>query len=122
VLHFALPVADRLPRASDPDAQGRLARHAQTPPVSPWPSRRRFLPRVDLGGLRRPARPSRSRRPTGATSTRSARAASTTKPSASHEAITMGLSRGPRRDTRIVRIFNTYGERNAPARRRVVPP
>ena len=45
--------------------------------------KRRPLPaRLDQRGLRRPARFTRSRRATGATSTRSARAASTTRPSA----------------------------------------
>ena len=76
---------------------------------------------LDLRGLRRPARPSRSRRPTGATSTRSARAASTTRPSASREAITMAYQRAHGVDTRIVRIFNTYGERMRPRDGRVVP-
>ena len=47
---------DRLPRAADPDAQGRLARHAQG--ARPRQGEGRALPaRVDLRGLRRPARP-----------------------------------------------------------------
>ena len=73
---------DRLPGAADPDAEGRLARHAQR--ARPGEGEGRAVrARVDLGGLRRSARASAARRPTGATSTRSARAASTTKRSAS---------------------------------------
>ena len=83
VLHFASPASpDRLPRAADPDAQGRLARHPQ-----------RARPRQGQGRAAscspRPPRSTatrwctRSPRATGATSTRSGRAASTTKPSAS---------------------------------------
>ena len=72
----------RLPRAADPDPQGRLARHAQgarprareEARASWWPRPRRCTAiRWSI----------RSARTTGATSTRSARAASTTKPSAS---------------------------------------
>ena len=41
----------------------------------------------------------------------SARAASTTRPSATREAITMAYHRHQGLDTAIVRIFNTYGPR-----------
>ena len=72
---------DRLPRAADPDAEGRRARHAQG--ARPGQGQGRPVPhRLDLRGLRRPAR-APAEGTTGATSTRSARAASTTRPSAS---------------------------------------
>jgi hypothetical protein len=83
-LHLALRLAgepDRLPRAADPDAQGRragthnalgLAKAKGARSCSP-PPRRSTAIRWST----------RSRRATGATSTPSARAASTTRPSAS---------------------------------------
>ena len=56
VLHFACPASpDRLPRAAHPDAEGRLARHAQG--ARPGQGEGRALPaRLHLRGLRRPAR------------------------------------------------------------------
>ena len=83
ILHFASPAEpDRLPRAADPDAQGRVARHAQG--ARPRAGQGRALPaRLDLRVLRRSRWCTRSARTTGATSTRSARAACTTRPSAS---------------------------------------
>ncbi len=63
----------------------------------------------------------RSPRTTGATSTPSARAASTTSRSASAEALTMAYHRQQGVDTCIARIFNTYGPRMRPNDGRAVP-
>ena len=53
-------LADRLPGAADPDAQGRLARHAQR--ARPRAREEGAVPPgLDLRGLRRPARPSPAR-------------------------------------------------------------
>ena len=82
VFHFASPgQPDRLPAAAAAHAQGRRLRHAQR--ARPGEVQARALPaRLDQRGLRRPAACTRSPRATGATSTRSARAACTTRPSA----------------------------------------
>ena len=73
---------DRLPRAADSDAEGRRARHAQG--ARPGEGQGRAVrARVDLRGLRRSARASAEGDRTGATSTRSARAACTTRRSGS---------------------------------------
>ena len=73
---------DRLPRAADSDAEGRRARHAQGARAGEGEGRA-VRPRVDLRGLRRSARASAEGDATGATSTRSGRAASTTRRSGS---------------------------------------
>ena len=67
ILHFASPASpDRLPEAPDPDAEGRLARHAQG--ARPREGEEGAVPAgLDVRGLRRPARSIRSPRPTGAT-------------------------------------------------------
>ena len=111
VLHFARPASpDRLPRAADPDAEGRRARHPQRARRSP----------------RRRARASCSPRPPRCTAIRSC-----TRSPRSYwgnvnpvgprgvydeakrfaEAMTMAYHRYHGVDTRIVRIFNTYGPR-----------
>ena len=72
---------DRLRAPAAAHAQGRLLR--DPPHARPGEVQAGALPaRLDLGGLRRPRRSTPSPRTTGATSTRSARAASTTRPSA----------------------------------------
>jgi dTDP-glucose 4,6-dehydratase len=63
----------------------------------------------------------RSPSPTGATSTRSARAACYDEAKRFAEAITMAYHRYHGVETRIVRIFNTYGPRMRPKDGRVVP-
>ena len=73
---------DRLPGAADPDAEGRRARHAQG--ARPGQGQGRDVPASPRPPRSTATRWSiRRRRPTGATSTRSARAACTTRPSAS---------------------------------------
>ena len=72
---------DRLPAPAAALAQGRLVRHA--PRARAREVQARALPaRLDERGLRRPAGAPAARVATGATSTRSARAASTTRRSA----------------------------------------
>ena len=84
-LHPALRLArepDRLPPAPDPDAQGRLARHAQG--ARPREGKGRAVPpRLDERGLRRPARAPAARDLLGQRESGRARAASTTRRSAS---------------------------------------
>ena len=83
ILHFASPASpvDYL-QLPDPDAQGRLAGHAQH--ARPGQGEEGPLPAGQhQRGLRRPRSSIRSARTTGATSTPSASAASTTRPSAS---------------------------------------
>ncbi len=121
VLHFASPgLADRLPRAADPDAQGRLARHAQRARARARRRRRRFLlastsevygdplvhpqPETYWGNVN-PIGP----RGVYDEAKRFA------------EAMTMAYHRSHGVDTRIVRIFNTYGPRMRPRDGRVVP-
>ena len=81
----------------------------------------RFLLASTSGGLRRPAGAPAAGDATGVTSTRSARAASTTRPSASREALTMAYRTTHDVDTGIVRIFNTYGPRMRPNDGRAIP-
>ena len=71
---------DRLPAPAAAHPQGGLLRHAPRTRTGQVQARA-APPGLDLRGLRRPARCIPSRRPTGATSTPSGRAACTTRPS-----------------------------------------
>ena len=104
----------------DPDAQGRLAGHAQH--ARPGQGQERPLPAGQhQRGLRRPASSTRSARTTGATSTRSASAAVYDEAKRFAEAMTMAYHRYHGVDTHIVRIFNTYGPRMRLDDGRVLP-
>ena len=120
VLHFASPASplDYL-ELPDPDAQGRRARHAQR--ARPGQGQGRALPaRLHLRGLRRPLC-TRSARTTGATSTRSGPRGVYDEAKRFAEAITMAYHRSHGVETRIVRIFNTYGPRMRLNDGRVIP-
>ena len=81
-LQSRLPgLAHSLPARSHPDDQDQRARRHQYAGAGQAPEVPR-LPGLDVGGLRRSARSTRSPRTTGATSTRSVRGPATTKASA----------------------------------------
>ena len=110
----------RLPAPAPAHPQGRLLRHAQRP--GPRQVQARPLPALlDLARCTATRWCTRSRRATGATSTPSVRAACTTRPSATREALTMAYHRQQGVDTCIARIFNTYGPRMRPNDGRAVP-
>ena len=121
VLDFASPASpDRLPGAPVRDPARRLARrreraragaaHGARSSSSPPPPRSTAI-----------RSSTRSRRATGATSTRSGRARSTTRPSASPRPSPWPTGATARWTTRIARIFNTYGPRMRLDDGRVVP-
>ena len=108
----------RLPRAADPDAQGRLARHAQR--ARPRQGEGRALPPgVDVRGLRRSARASADGDYWGNVNPIGPRGVYD-EAKRFAEAMTMAYHRYHGVDTRIVRIFNTYGPRMRPRDGRVV--
>ena len=83
VLHFASPASPgRLRAHADPDPQGRQPRHPQLPRPGQGQGRP-VLPGVDQRGLRRPAGAPPARDVLGQRQPDRARAASTTRPSAS---------------------------------------
>ena len=88
--------------------------------TSPSRSRRALLPRLDQRGLRRPAGAPAARDATGATSARIGPRSCYDEAKRFSEAITMAYHRVHGLDVRIVRIFNTYGERMRPDDGRVV--
>ena len=123
-LHPALRLAgepDRLPRVADPDAEGRRVSGRTRRSDSRARRRRACLLASTSEVYGDPLESTRSRKATGATSTRSARAAATTKRSASPRRCTMAYHRHHGVETRIVRIFNTYGPRMRLNDGRVLP-
>ena len=121
VLHFASPASpvDYL-ELPDPDAQGRVARHAQRARASPRPKGARFFLASHLARctairwcIRSPRRYWGNVNPIGPRGVYD-------EAKRFAEAMTMAYHRYHGVDTRIVRIFNTYGPRMRPRDGRVV--
>ena len=111
---------DRLSRAADTDAQGRLARHAQRA-RSGEEKEAQLRPGLDVRDLRRSARASPEGNVLGTTSIRSAREACTTRRNGSPRRSRSRITGTHGVNTKIVRIFNTYGPRMRLRDGRAVP-
>ena len=112
-------LADPLPARSGADDEDQRARRDQH--AGAGQARAGADPAgLDQRGVRRPATCIRRPRPTGATSTRSARAPATTRASAAPRRCSSTTTASTACRIKIARIFNTYGPRMHPNDGRVV--